>query len=88
MMTNLVKHDLHHSVWRTYRHAIVADASWDAAKAFQSALDVVLRLEPDLDAPTACRETARMIMMRPRGVGNHGRVARARVPETRLAAVA
>jgi hypothetical protein len=86
MTMNFVKQDLHHSVWRTYRHAIVADASWDAAKAFQCALDLVLRLEPDLDAPTACRETARMIMMRPRGVGNRGRVAQ--VPETLLAAVA
>ena len=89
MTKHMMKDDLHRTVWYAYRRAIGADASWDAAQAFQCALDVLLRLRPDLDAATACRETARMIMMRPRGVGNHGRVARsAQRSETYLAAVA
>ncbi|HZS81952.1 MAG TPA: hypothetical protein VFA50_03730 [Stellaceae bacterium] len=83
--------DLHRSVWYAYRRAIGADASWDAARAFQSALDVLLRLRPELDAPGACREAARMVMTRPRGIGNRGRVASpalVHLGETTLAAVA
>jgi hypothetical protein len=90
MMTeHLMKDDLHRTVWYAYRRAIGTDASWDAPKAFQCALDVLLRQQASIDAPSACREVARMIMTRPRGIGNRGRVASAsRLPELRLAAVA
>ena len=66
--------DLHRSTWFTYRRAICGDASWDAAQAFQTALDVVLRRRPGIDAVSACSEAARMIMTRPRGIGNRGRI--------------
>lgn len=65
---------LHRSIWFTYRSAIGADASWDAAAAFQVALDLYLRERPGSDAALACREAARMIMTRPRGVANRGRI--------------
>jgi hypothetical protein len=66
--------DLHRSIWFTYRRAIGSDASWDAAAAFQVALDVYLRNRPGTDAARACREAAQMIMTRPRGIANRGRV--------------
>jgi hypothetical protein len=66
--------DLHRSIWFTYRRAIGADASWDAAAAFQVALDVYLRNRPGTDATRACHEAARMIMTRPRGIANRGRI--------------
>jgi hypothetical protein len=66
--------DLHRSIWSAYRRAIGADARWDAAAAFQTALDVYLQRCPNADAASACREAARMIMLRPRGVGNRGRI--------------
>jgi hypothetical protein len=65
---------LHRSIWFTYRRAIGADASWDAAAAFQVALDVYLTSRPGADAALACREAARMIMTRPRGIANRGRI--------------
>lgn len=71
----MMKDELHRTVWYAYRRAIGADASWDAPRAFQCALDELLRLRPDVDAPSACREAARMIMTRPRGIGNRGRIA-------------
>ncbi len=71
-----MKDDLHRCVWYAYRLAIGADASWDPQHAFRSALEVTLRWKPELDATAACQETARMIMMRPRGIGNRGRVMR------------
>ncbi|MBV8650571.1 MAG: hypothetical protein JO255_03830 [Alphaproteobacteria bacterium] len=66
--------DLHRSIWFTYRRAIGADASWDAAAAFQVAVDVYLRNRPGTHAALACREAARMIMTRPRGIANRGRI--------------
>jgi hypothetical protein len=75
--------DLHRSIWLTYRHAIGADASWDARAAFQVALDVFLDCEPEYDAVAACREVARMIMMRPRGIANGGRVVAAALAHDR-----
>ena len=66
--------NLHRSVWFTYRRAIGADASWDAAAAFQVALDLYLSERPGSDAALACQEAARMIMTRPRGVANRGRI--------------
>ena len=66
--------DLHRSIWFTYRRAIGADASWDATSAFQTALDVYLGRRPDMDPASACSEAARMIMTRPHGIANHGRV--------------
>jgi hypothetical protein len=69
--------DLHRSIWFAYRRAIGADASWDAAAAFQAALDVYLGNRPGTEAALACREAARMIMTRPRGVANRGRIVAA-----------
>jgi hypothetical protein len=69
--------DLHRSIWFAYRRAICADASWDAATAFRTALDIYLRRRPDIDAASACRDAARMIMTRPHGVANRGRVVAA-----------
>lgn len=69
--------DLHRSIWFAYRRAIGRDASWDAATAFQATLDVYLGRRPGIDAASACRDVARMIMTRPRGVANRGRVVAA-----------
>ena len=68
---------LHRSIWFAYRRAIGADASWDAAASFQIALDVYLKNRPGVDAALACREAARMIMTRPRGIANRGRIVSA-----------
>ena len=76
--------DLHRSTWFTYRRAICGDASWDAGLAFQAALDVVLRRRPGIDAVSACSEAARMIMTRPRGIGNRGRIVAADVDAHKL----
>src|SRR5437870_3091001 len=69
-----IANDLHRSVWFAYRTAIGADASWDPAAAVQCALDVYLARRRGIDAASACRETGRMIMIRPRGVGNRRRI--------------
>ena len=74
--------DLVRSIWFTYRRAIGADASWDAGAAFQVALDLYLSKRPGSDATLACREAARMIMTRPRGVANRGRIVSSGAPET------
>jgi hypothetical protein len=74
MESSLMVDDLHRSVWFAYRTAIEADASWDAATAFQRALDIYLARRRGVDAASACRETGRMIMIRPRGVGNRRRI--------------
>jgi hypothetical protein len=65
---------LHRSIWFAYRRAIGSDASWNASAAFQVALDLYLRHRPAADAAIACREAARMIMTRPRGIANRGRI--------------
>jgi hypothetical protein len=59
--------DLHRAVWLAYRQAMRADVSWEAAPAFQAAVDVLLRQHPEIAAEPACRLTVRMIMMPPRG---------------------
>jgi hypothetical protein len=69
--------ELHRSIWFAYRRAICADASWNATTAFQTALDLYLRRRPGSDAASACRDAARMIMTRPHGVANRGRVVAA-----------
>jgi hypothetical protein len=71
--------DLHRSVWTAYRQAAGADLSANASTAFQLAVDVVLRHRPGVDASSACSEAARMIMMRPRGLGERVRRLRPRV---------
>ena len=79
--------DLHRSVWFAYRSAIGADLSWDAATAFRTALDIYLERRRGVDAASACRETGRMIMMRPRGIGNGRRIVHSEEPARVPAAV-
>jgi hypothetical protein len=59
--------NLHRAVWIAYCQAIRADAGWNAAPAFQAAVDVLLQRHPEIAAEPACRLTARMIMVPPRG---------------------
>lgn len=59
--------DLHHAVWTAYRTAMRSDASWDAARAFQVAVDILLAHHPQIAAEPACRLAARMIALAPRG---------------------
>jgi hypothetical protein len=70
--------DLHRSVWTAYRQAAGGDPSANATAAFQLAVDVILRHRPGVDAPSACSEAARMIMMRPRGISDRVRRTRPR----------
>jgi hypothetical protein len=70
--------ELHRSVWTAYRQAASSDPCANAGSAFQSAVDVVLRHRPGVDAPSACSEAARMVMMQPRGVVGRLRRTRSR----------
>jgi hypothetical protein len=54
--------DLNHSVWVAYCGAMRIGAPWDAATAFQAAVDVLLARHPEIAAEPACRLTVRMIM--------------------------
>jgi len=65
---------LHRSIWFTYRRALGGDASLDAHVAFRRRSTSFSITRPALDAASACREVGRMVMMRPRGVANRGRV--------------
>jgi hypothetical protein len=68
--------DLHRSVWLAYRRSVDADTSRNAHRSFQAAVDIVLHSSPGLDARSACRETARMVMIRPLGIRSRRRPAR------------
>jgi hypothetical protein len=65
--------DLHHSVWLAYRGTAYGDGSASAVTSFQAAVDAVLRSSPGVDARSACKEAARMVMMTPRGAGGQRR---------------
>ena len=70
--------DLHHSVWLAYRGTAYCDGSASAVSSFQAAVDAVLRSSPGVDARSACKEAARMVMMPPRGASGQRRVRPAR----------
>jgi hypothetical protein len=59
--------DLHQSVWLAYRRPGAGDKSGSAVTSFQAAVDTVLRSSPGVDAPSACKEAVRMVMMSPVG---------------------
>jgi hypothetical protein len=58
--------DLHQSVWLAYRRPGAGDNS-GAVTSFQAAVDTVLRSSPGVDAPSACKEAVRMVIMSPVG---------------------
>jgi hypothetical protein len=55
--------ELHNSVWFAYRGSV------DSGSRFQAAVDAILCSFPGVDAPSACKEAARMVMMPPPGIG-------------------
>jgi hypothetical protein len=59
--------DLHQSVWLAYRRPGAGDNSGSAVTSFQAAVDTVLRSSPGVDAPSACKEAVRMLLMSPVG---------------------
>jgi hypothetical protein len=61
--------ELHHSVWLAYRRSADGNTGTGAAARFQAAVDAILCSLPGVDAPSACKEAARMVMMRPPGMG-------------------
>jgi hypothetical protein len=61
--------DLHHSVWLAYRNTADSDSNRSAVASFQAAVDAILRRFPGVDARSACKEAARMVMMPPLGAG-------------------
>jgi hypothetical protein len=69
-----MSNDLHHSVWLGYRGAADNDRSAASGTRFQAAVDAILCSFPGVDAPSACKEAARMVMMRPRGTDVRRRV--------------
>jgi hypothetical protein len=74
-----MSNELHHTVWLAYRGLIDSDTSASAGTRFQAAVDAILCSVPGVDAPSACKEAARMVMMRPRGMGARRR-ARPPIP--------
>lgn len=78
-MTGKASHELHHDVWSAYRRALGTDASWDAAAAFQVAVDLLLQHRPGVDPRAACDAAARMVMMRPRGIAPNRRAVPASI---------
>jgi hypothetical protein len=61
--------ELHRSVWLAYCHPVQSDRGESVVSRFQAAVDAVLCSLPGVDAPSACQEAARMIMMPPPGMG-------------------
>ena len=59
--------DLHQSVWLAYRRPGAGDNSGSAVTSFQAAVDTILRSSPGVDAPSACKEAVRMVIMSPVG---------------------
>ncbi|HEX3499947.1 MAG TPA: hypothetical protein VHT04_11565 [Stellaceae bacterium] len=68
-----MSNDLHRSVWLAYRRTTDSDGSRSAVARFQAAVDAVLRNSPGVDASSACKEAARMVMMPPLGAGGRRR---------------
>ncbi len=68
--------DLHHSVWLAYRRSVDSGGNTGAVAGFQAAVDTILCSFPGVDAPSACKEAARMVMMPPPGIGGRRRPRR------------
>lgn len=62
-----MSNDLHRSVWLAYRRPADGGSSRSAVDRFQAAVDTILRNSPGVDARSACKEAARMVMMPPLG---------------------
>jgi hypothetical protein len=64
-----MSNELHHTVWLSYRSSVDHGHGAGAGTRFQAAVDAILCSFPGVDAPSACKEAARMVMMRLPGIG-------------------